>query len=731
MGDLAAASATCEVHFDVRSSVLDAHALHQVLHITGSHWEPHFLVQLVWPTGPAPDVLDSWGGAWPVGADKDAGVYKFELNELHEFFAVETKGSLETPRLEIDKRAPCQYATRGDRSGETCVGLQATGMNTRDVTHNHLSPERRPLWCHDIYRQIKLELLYKEKKKCSDLYYQLPDEPDYLVQCKNNIYNDRCIPGEYILPCNAPPPSSPAPVPGWVKWADECTHLLQPPTVEALSSGSFRVTPALKGVETSPKCEFELEVAVEYRPAARTTSANRGTQSWLSVPKFEHISIYSATPSGPGTDPAQRLRGYPLDNPSGSWIVENLVCGGGCEFRVTPTGSAGHSQPSAPLEGKPLPPIPPDAERLEMALWLGFPTPVFDVTAAGGQTRLLADLAVALKLPSADYIKVVEARVAQGHATVVIDLLPTPSLTAPQLVAHLSSLVPIVGSDLYGGLMTQHLDRRRGFPTVVMHYENGRREPHPLDVPPSPPPKLSTGPIDKTLSPPPPPTRAAAAAPPLPPGLSASGLGTGLLAAALITTAIVVVLAVRAVAAGAYSGVDGALERLTLWFERLVRTPQVVDGSGRARHSALPTADPPPPHPHDEDEQQLSSSQYGAATSTFSPPPKASAFVIDDGAGEGGAPPPASPPVDAAGEEDDGALRRARSLIAALKLDGACSIAPAAEAAGVAQQRLEEGAASSTPSAVREPAADRVEYDTPSTGPLTGPPAAATGILHL
>jgi hypothetical protein len=67
----------------------------------------------------------------------------------------------------------------------------------------------------------------------------------------------------------APPAPSSSPalskaVPAWIQWQSECTHLLRSPNVEASSSASFRISPAVSAPPV-PRCELGLRIRAEYK----------------------------------------------------------------------------------------------------------------------------------------------------------------------------------------------------------------------------------------------------------------------------------------------------------------------------------------------------------------------------------------------------------------------------------------------------------------------------------
>lgn len=236
------------------------------------------------------------------------------------------------------------------------------------------------------------------------------------------------LPRPAPTPAAARPNPPPAP-PAWVQYAQECLHLLAAPEVEALSSASFRIRPALSAAPT--RCEHELQLKGEYR---------RGSGTW------HGISL-------------SRAAGLPV-----RWQADNLRCGAiaetQCTFRIRPEGWGETSKPSKAVSGRRLPVPAATAVRLEAALLLGTSGSVRMGTEAD-RAKFTADVATVLRLPSAALVSIVEVReVARGAAAVVFDLHATPTRTADTLAKQFASLLPQPRSELYGGDVTQYLDRK-------------------------------------------------------------------------------------------------------------------------------------------------------------------------------------------------------------------------------------------------------------------------------
>ena len=226
----------------------------------------------------------------------------------------------------------------------------------------------------------------------------------------------------------------------WVKWADECAHLLRSPAVVALSSASYSIAPSLEA-PPAPRCEADLQLTVEY--------SNDGIGDW-----HDTLAVKSAPDGGVPT-----------------WHVANLRCsdperlaGRQCLFfRVRPLQWSKSSASSLATAGLVLLPKASKASRLEAAFLLGHPAAV-RLQSSVGQSHLQADITRILRLPEEDSLRIVEVREEpqSGRAWVIFDLLPTASRSANELTYQLASLLPLPRSEVYGGEVTQFMDRTAG-----------------------------------------------------------------------------------------------------------------------------------------------------------------------------------------------------------------------------------------------------------------------------
>ena len=172
---------------------------------------------------------------------------------------------LETTKPPLGLYAPLEVACGGDREesaydqpprphGLTCQSVHASGSNLR-------RSQPRPQWCHEL--KPPAGSFVAARAHCEKHYYQL--DSSWLVRCTARMGDySKCDASDLPLDCN-PAPSLPPPAPPvWVEHADECTHLLRPPEVEATSSASFRIRPAFSAPPV-PRCELGLKINVEWR----------------------------------------------------------------------------------------------------------------------------------------------------------------------------------------------------------------------------------------------------------------------------------------------------------------------------------------------------------------------------------------------------------------------------------------------------------------------------------
>ena len=224
-----------------------------------------------------------------------------------------------------------------------------------------------------------------------------------------------------------PPPPAP---PSWVQYAHECTHLLRAPDVEAISSAAFQITPA-PSAEPVPRCEHGLQIKTEYKRGA-------GTWHGITVRKVANF---------PGPE---------------RWQVDNLRCGESaetrCNFRIRPAGWGESSKPSVAVSGLLLPTPAGRAARLEAALRFGKSGTVC-ARCSTDQAKFVADIATVLRLPSSNFVRIIEVREVQGAAAIVFDLQPTSTRSSDVLASQLASILPQPRSKIFGGDITQYLDR--------------------------------------------------------------------------------------------------------------------------------------------------------------------------------------------------------------------------------------------------------------------------------
>ena len=85
------------------------------------------------------------------------------------------------------------------------------------------------------------------------------------------------------------------------------------------------------------------------------------------------------------------------------------------------------------------------------------------------QKKFTADLAKVLRLPSTAFVRIVEVREAEdtGRAMVMFDLHPTPARSTDKIISQLAALLPQARSEVYGGDITQYLDRTGMEPALV------------------------------------------------------------------------------------------------------------------------------------------------------------------------------------------------------------------------------------------------------------------------
>ena len=71
----------------------------------------------------------------------------------------------------------------------------------------------------------------------------------------------------------------------------------------------------------------------------------------------------------------------------------------------------------------------------------------------------MADIATVLRLPSSNFVRIIEVREVQGAAAIVFDLQPTSTRSSDVLASQLASILPQPRSKIFGGDITQYLDR--------------------------------------------------------------------------------------------------------------------------------------------------------------------------------------------------------------------------------------------------------------------------------
>ena len=396
--------------------------------VTVSPWAPGATIKLRYSSTARPEVVRAHSSQLVPSSNS-----KVLLLRLDQAAPADDMLVLETTTPPLGLYAPLEVACGGDREesaydqpprphGLTCQSVHASGSNLR-------RSQPRPQWCHEL--KPPAGSFVAARAHCEKHYYQL--DSSWLVRCTARMGDySKCDASDLPLDCN-PAPSLPPPAPPvWVEHADECTHLLRPPEVEATSSASFRIRPAFSAPPV-PRCELGLKINVEWRRG--------GSGAWRS------ISAHKAIGPGPET-----------------WHVENVRCGdveeARCSFRVRPDGWADSSEPSELVAGVELAPMPKGVARLEASFLTG-KSGMVRMSRDADRARLAADVATVLRLPSAAFVRIVEVREAErmGSAAVVFDLHPTPTRNAERLVSQLASLLPEPRSKLYGGDVTQYLDR--------------------------------------------------------------------------------------------------------------------------------------------------------------------------------------------------------------------------------------------------------------------------------
>lgn len=247
---------------------------------------------------------------------------------------------------------------------------------------------------------------------------------------------DRTVPAEAGRTTSSIANVAPSATAPWVRWADECKHLLLAPTAVALSSVSYRVMPS-RATSPAPRCEQGLQLVVEY-------SAD-GINDWRNAKASKEADS------------------------SESWRVNDLHCAetasGECNFffRLRPSEWTQSSASSSAARALILPRVASDALRFELSFALG-DSRTACLHCSAGQALFASDLTRVLRLPSVTHVNVVEVRDegARGHVRVVFDLRSTPSRTAEHLAIQLASLLPLPRSEVYGGEVTQFIDRAVG-----------------------------------------------------------------------------------------------------------------------------------------------------------------------------------------------------------------------------------------------------------------------------
>ena len=208
----------------------------------------------------------------------------------------------------------------------------------------------------------------------------------------------------------------------------DCSTVLNPPHVNALSSASFVITPRLDASHRT-QCKYMSQMKVEMR---------QGNADWQPVDSREHEGS--------------------------AQIVDVVRCfdteATRCAFRLRFSNLSSPSQSSAPIAGKSLPP-PGSAARVEFGLLLSQSGSVC-LTCTEGRGLLTADICAVLRLPDSSFVRVVEVRGTPTTTWVVMDLYPIPGRPASMLAEQLASLVPQSRSELFGGDITQFIDTTLG-----------------------------------------------------------------------------------------------------------------------------------------------------------------------------------------------------------------------------------------------------------------------------
>ena len=248
----------------------------------------------------------------------------------------------------------------------------------------------------------------------------------------------RALPRAVVM---ARPPSSCRNATSAEPCRSECDELLKAPDVVPISSASFHLAFARHPAVPAPLCMQGIgQMRVEYVDAADSV--------WRTVS-------------------AQKANGTMTSGVRDSvWLISHLRCPHGCKFRWGPSGSMQLSAASTTAANLALTHKDSTATRLEVALQFGATSKVC-VQCDSGKTRLRADLVQALRMPGAEYVRIVEVRESPGRAEVVFDLLQTSHRTSEQLSIQLASLLPLPRSDIYGGELTQYLDRGAGLQKFV------------------------------------------------------------------------------------------------------------------------------------------------------------------------------------------------------------------------------------------------------------------------
>lgn len=304
---------------------------------------------------------------------------------------------------------------RAEDDGADCDDVAERALNIRLAS--------KPKWCDDLRRV-----------DCHQYFYQIT--PQWLVECVPAQTDEgRCTAASATLSCGlAAPPPPPVLPPAWIMWERECSHLLSPPRVDAITSSSYSIRPMLSTVTPVPRCEEGLNLLVEY---------SRDRSSWFGARISEQTG-------------------------SAMLVVDDLNCGNGetewCVFRVRPRGWSVSSQPSVAIGGRPLPPLG-SAARIQLTFSLGRTASVC-LTCPQGRQRLSLDIANVLSLPAASFVRIVEVRGSRDEVEVVMDLVGGKGRSSSMLVEQLESLLLRKRSPLFGGDVTQFVNASKGLVRV-------------------------------------------------------------------------------------------------------------------------------------------------------------------------------------------------------------------------------------------------------------------------